>query len=750
MIDKQKELSRENAELGRKQIEDIVKVDNKVDMTRLPNCIREAVKLIESGNDTIPTTTSINVANYVLSNYVNQFHPKIMDNRISHDKIPPNYIGFSLLGSGNGKDSSMLAIRGALEQGYMAIESKRKEDALERAKAIAEEKEVEDYMKFYKAPPPLESTVSTEEGMVLRLNTFEHSELGMPSIFVGELGTELQTNNNMIPNIKLVSELFDVGHRKSKALKDQDRQDKEINGMGMSAFFHGSEDNILRDPKVKEKFGLEFVTKLARRTFFNYPFVEEKNERVIKFDNFDDVVASNNKKSVAKREARDYFSNLSLLISNTLIGEANAVSLDDEAWEIYQAYKFMCENSAEGYDFDDSMLKTEIASRHWKVIKLAGAYALLDTSPTINKSHISSAIYWAEFNSKYLEHYLNEASKEPYELMADDMKEGKYEKLTLHKIKKKGLITSTSNYKSKVRELASMANSLMGDEGVIKWDDAEQVLIFEKFTKMNGHRASYVKVSGSKDDRARMCSEGFVCKNTEFNKLSNLMKSDTAYTPFCFKDGKRSNDNIQSGATWIAIDVDDTDITIDEMHDALCDFKHHIASTSNKENMFKYRVVLELDIEVDLDPINWKKFLRKAYEFIGIDNADPAGMTKSQIMFGYKDSIVYSMIDDDTDKIPASRLIQSLEDEPIKETKVIAKSVALEEIEDVFFYAINPSRGQGSLALFKASRHAKDLGFTYLENENLLFTLNALWDTPLDEERLHRTILVPLKRLYDE
>jgi hypothetical protein len=750
MIDKQKELSRENAELGRKQIEDIVSLSSDVEVDRMPKAVQYGVKLIESGNDTIPKTTSINVVNYVLANFVGQFHPKIIDSRISHDKIPPNYIGFSLLGSGNGKDSSMLAVRGALENGYMKIDSVRKQQALERAKAIAEEKEVEDYMKFYKKPETVDKTVSTVEGMVRLLNQFESEGLGMPSVFVGELGTELQTNKDMIPNIKLVSELYDIGHRKSKAIKDTERQDSEVSNMGMSAFFHGSEDNILRDDKVKSTFSLEFVTKLARRTFFNYPFIDEKNERIKKFYNFEEVMKDNEKKSNDKREARDYFANLSEYIADGLLGGTNAVSLSEDAWSVYQAYKFMCENSAEGYDFDDPMLKTEIASRHWKSIKLAGVYALVDGSATISKEHISSAIYWSEFNSKYLNHYLNEASKEAYELMVDDMKSGKYEKLTLHKIKKKNLISSTSNYKAKVRELASMANSLMGDEGVVKWDDNEQLLVFEQFTKIDTHKASYVKVSGNKESRARMCHEGFVCKDTEFEKLANLMKSDTAYTPFCFKDGKRSNDNIQSGATWIAIDVDDTDITIDEMHDALADFKHHISTTSDSSNIFKYRIILELDVKVDLDPIQWKKFLKKAYNFIGVENADPAGLTKSQIMFGYKDSVVYSVTDEDCDKLPASRLIQSLEDDEAKETKLPPKSIALEDIEDTFFYAINPDRGQGSLSLYKASRHAKDIGLTYEENENLMFTLNALWDCPMDEERLHRTILVPLKRTYDD
>ena len=186
------------------------------------------------------------------------------------------------------------------------------------------------------------------------------------------------------------------------------------------------------------------------------------------------------------------------------------------------------------------------------------------------------------------------------------------------------------------------------------------------------------------------------------------------------------------------------------MHDALADFKHHISTTSDSNNRFKYRIILELDVKVDLDPIQWKKFLKKAYGFIGVENADPAGLTKSQIMFWYKDSVVYSVTDEDCDKLPASRLIQSLEDDEVKETKLPPKSIALEDIEDTFFYAINPDSGQGSLSLYKASRHAKDIGLTYEENENLMFTLNALWDCPMDEERLHRTILVPLKRTYDD
>ena len=85
----------------------------------------------------------------------------------------------------------------------------------------------------------------------------------------------------MTDNIRLISELFDSGDKKSKAIKDSERQDAEVKGMGMNALFVGSEENIILDKAISSKFKLEFITKFARRSIVVYPIKREFEECII-------------------------------------------------------------------------------------------------------------------------------------------------------------------------------------------------------------------------------------------------------------------------------------------------------------------------------------------------------------------------------------------------------------------------------------------------------------------------------------
>ena len=69
---------------------------------------------------------------------------------------------------------------------------------------------------------------------------------------------------------------------------------------------------------------------------------------------------------------------------------------------------------------------------------------------------------------------------------------------------------------------------------------------------------------------------------------------------------------------------------------------------------------------------------------------------------------------------------------------------------DTFSYLFNADEGQGSLAMFRAYMHAFDLGASQDEVEELLNNVNYnFWDTPMDEDRFTKTVLVPLRRKFN-
>ena len=724
------------AELVREHIDKYLPGEGPIAKDRLNYVLSYLTSVGQDINPDLPLSMTTAVALYSMANFTSQFQFKINLNGV---KVPPNVISFLLVHSGVGKDSTITAQRNAMDTGYAMIEEKRKEMAEEKARKKAEELGEEAWGKYYKEPMPLENSISTAEGLTYRLNAFAKDGIGMPSIVVSELGSELQSNPNMTENIRLISELFDLGNKKSKAIKDSERQDEPVHGMGMCGMFVGSEDNIILDKSIAKKFQIEFVTKLARRSFFTYPTKEELQTAAIQYESYEELKRKQQDFRRIAQEAKAFISSQSMAVANEFLGaEAKLLELDEDAMNVYEDYKVYTSSLAKGMDFVHKSVELELMHRSWKMLKLAGVFAMWDCRKNITVDDIEDAIYVTEKLGKYLEIYEDYASKEPYELLVDYLRSNPGKTLTIHEVKKREFITGgTSNLENKIKELVKLADSYAGADGMVVYEG--DVIAYKPFEKVGEHGASFLKVSGTKEERAVRCHSGYTWKTTTFPKLKNLLDNDTAYSPFKFLDGKRSNDNIISGATWAAIDVDDADVDIYEMHDILGDYNHHIATTSNRDNPYKYRILLEFNKVVDLPPREWKSFMLAVTKQLGL-HSDPSAFTKSQIQFGYAGSLVLSEIQaepfDVTDALRESNKVAlSSKKEKIPPSK--ARKM-LDDPLTTFSYAFNDEIQSRSLTMYKMFMHALDLGAKPEEVAQLMDDLNEFWINPIEEKRLEK------------
>jgi len=734
-----------NSEIIRKEIEHLLPPKGPIDFEKLNINVRYLINTSADISSGIPLSMNSLIANYSMSNFISQFQWKM---QLGSSKIPTNMVGFLLSGSGKGKDSTISAQSKALAPGYIVIEQKRKEKAVEAAKkrAEVEDGETTNWLKFFKQPQPLENAISTVEGLTSRLNNFASAGIGMPSILVSELGSELATNQNMTDNIRLIAELYDEGNKKSKAIKDTERQDTEVKGMGMNALFVGSEDNLIMDKQISQKFKQEFITKFARRTILVYPSKKEFEECIISYRDYADMKERQVISEDKAHEAKAYIGSASTDVAHILVNsDKRILEIDEDALQAYKDYKLYTSSLGDGLDFLHKSVQLEQLHRSWKMLKLAGVYALWDLSETVKIEHIKEAIYYIEKVGDYLKDYEEYASKENYELLCDYFQVNPERKLSLHELKKRGFISGTTSLESRVKDLLKIADSLAGSSGAIKYENG--VMSFVPFKSVDGnHWASFVQVSGTKDVRATQCYSGFEAKEVNFLKLKNLLDNDTAYTPFKFANGHRKNDNIISGATWIALDVDDSDCSISEMHDMLDGINHHIATTSNSENIYKFRIMIEFNNIVDLPVREWKVFGKELGKEFGI-NIDPVTFTKSQIMFGYKGAKVFSTTDcepfdvSDCVKIAGTKIKEGFE-KRIKPTRTQAASL-LEKPLDTFSFAFSDKGMKTrSLSLFKMWKFAKDLGASEDDCEKLMSDLNySFWDNPISDSRFEARVL---------
>ena len=711
--------------------------------TPLPKFINELADSIPNKLDPKMKLT-IAVSEIIL--FASQFRRNIK--HWNNSLIPINAITFCISGSGTGKDSSINAMRKNFLGGYEVINHLRVEKAKETAKSIARSKGLampdspDVYEKFYDKPMPLFVAPSTNEGFIQYLNELDRSGIGAGFILSGEFGAELLTSSTIIANLQLLAELYDEGKKEVKVLKDKDRQSEEIKNLPVSALFMGSPENILFDETVKKKFKTEFTTKLARRSFFNFNFFEVEEPT---YSNINELLKEEMKIEDRARELNEKYSNEFKLLAIDQISRCGVpLEIDSKTRELITLYKKYNQQKASKVNKQYPITQLVIMHLYWKALKLAGALAIIKNKSSISEIEYKEAITFTELLNEDMKNFEIELVKDPYELFVGFCQTILQDNkcfVDTHSLRKMGYISTTSNTTSKLKDLANLASSY-DPSGVYKVTDTG--IEYTKLVKTTGNGVSYLEVSGSKDDRKLACSKNFNYAIVEFKNLAGMLAKDFAYSPFKFRDGIRSKSNIEGGIKWIALDIDDSIYTDEQMHEILQDYNHHIARTSDPNNPFKFRVLLELDSIVDLGDREYKNFIKSISNYLDLKTDI---LPKSQIYFSYSGRNVLSV----TDKYPLetkdhimnayNTTTLSNPTEYIDNLSDKQKKALLSDPLTTFNYAFEAPEGKGSVSLYRAAKHAKDLGMAKDEVIELIQEINSYWTRPMDQTRLNNTLI---------
>lgn len=542
----------------------------------------------------------------------------------------------------------------------------------------------------------------------------------------------------------MISELYDEGKKEVKIIKDKEKQSKEIKNLPVTALFISSPDQILYDEGVKKKFKIEFSSKLARRSFFNY----NRNENII--STYADInsflkneLARENKAIKIQNQLQEDIYNISIENLDSLNID---IPVDEEVRELFLLYQRYNREVAESLDPVYPLSKLVRTHLQWKALKLSGAIAFFNKNKSISKEDYVLAINFTELLDTDMIQFENELNKEAYELFVGLIHESLDHEgkcfIPLHTLKKLGYLSGTLRIDNKLKELTSLASSY-DETGIYKIVD--KGIEYQKIITTEEIGVSFVKCEGSKEERAWKASEGFTYAKTNFAELRKMLEKDFAYSPFEFQDGIRSNDNIISGCKWIALDIDNSLFTDTETHELLKEINHHIVKTSNKANLYKFRLLLELDAFVDVETKCWRKFIESIASYLSI-NVDI--LPKSQIFYSYSGREILSVVGKETIKT-REHILYALSEETKQDVTSLNKSqkkVLFEDRLGTFNYAYDAREGEGSLALIRAAKHAKDLGVSKDEVLNLMEDINNYWLYPMDRKRFENTILNQIQK----
>ena len=698
----------------------------------------EIVKAIADSipSQTIPYRMKIALAVSEIMLYISQFRINIK--HWNDSIIPINSIMFCIAKSGASKDSSLRAARKCFDSGYKIINDFRNNSAIERAKEMAREagNDIPDrfagYKEFYIAPNPLFVAISTTEGFIQHLNDLSNDKIGAGYIFSGEIGAELANNPNLTENIKVLAELYDEGTKEVKIVKARENQSKEVKNLPVSALFIGSQDNLLYDDTIKKKFKTEFTTKLARRSFFIFvheDIATNEYNSINEMIRIEQEIEDNAKKN--RQEVSEYIEGLT---QELIDYPYDTISINPEVRNLFTLYKKYNEEIANTIDNQYPIAKLTRTHLQWKALKLSGALALIQQSDTIEVEHYKAAIEFVELINNDVLVFEKELVKEPYELFADYVRmyavNGEYS-INLHNLRKSGFIPMKGQSNVHMKELVKLVNSY-DKHGNYSIDNDN--IIFKELVKKDTILLSYLPCSGTKKQRTIKCNEGFQCEELQFSDLEEMLSGDYAYSPFEFKNGVRGKDNIISSCKWIVLDIDSSEITDEEAHILLSDINHYVVRTSNKDNPNKFRVLIELDTDVNIPDIQWKLFTSAIANDLGLV-AD--GLPKSQIFFSYSDRNILKTLDESPlETKEYLSIISNIDTTPVKAPSKKACQGMLNDPLTTFEKAFNAQDGEGRRKLIWACRYARELGADREYCKNLLDQITSYWVRGFPEEDL--------------
>jgi len=438
-----------------------------------------------------------------------------------------------------------------------------------------------------------------------------------------------------------------------------------------------------------------------------------------------------------------YFTDLTKYLMSVAYDQ---ITISEDTRYIMTVYKSYNEELTKEIEARYPISKIVRLHMHWKTMKLAGAFAMAEGEEEILPHHYTAAIGFSEMLNEDMMNFEAELVKEPYEVFCDYMHSeavNDHHEVSLHLLRKLGYIPTQGSPTNRMKELVALATSY-DKAGIYKAKEESITFDAINFSDLSG--VSYVQVSGSKETRAKQCESGYTFEEVEFADLAGILEGNYAYCPFKFKDGKRSKAAIESGCKWICLDIDDSNITDEECHFILQDINHHIARTSDPNNEFKFRILLELDAIVDIPDIQWKHFIRSICTYLNI-KADI--LPKSQIYFSYEGRNIFSVTDalplESKDHIMMATSSETRKESEPKRLTAPQKSAMLDDPLETFNYAFECT-ANGSVNLIRAAYHAKDLGATKEEVLELMRDINDFWVYPLEERRFQNTILTQIDR----
>lgn len=429
------------------------------------------------------------------------------------------------------------------------------------------------------------------------------ANLGSLNLVVDEIGSNITKNVDLLD---MFLELYDMGYVKQKIIKNtaESLRTEEIDGSTpANVLLYGTPSKLLNGGKVEDDFFEFLETGYARRSLFGYAKDMVLTPPDISLEDlYNQLVMNQNNRQV--QAIADKFTELAdPMYSNSVLTMGKDVTLE------MLKYKTTCEREAENLTEFQDMLKAELLHRYFKATKLAGQFAFIDGSPSVEVIHMRYAIKVVEESAQQFANLLNR--ERPYERLC------RFIVSADRPLTQADLVEDLPSYKgtaSQKNEMMSLATAYAYNNHMVIKKNIQNGIEFFTGSSLEETSLDEMILSYSND-----IATGYSNHRVPFTKLHRLTQANNMH--WCnhhTKNGHRSIGSMSSGFNMIVLDVENT-ITIDSAKELLKDYTYHMYTTKRhrfEDNGDRFRIILPINYVLELEPEEFSKFMENFYTWL--------------------------------------------------------------------------------------------------------------------------------------
>lgn len=543
---------------------------------------------------------------------------------------------------------------------------------------------------------------------------------GSMNLEIDEIGSNMLGNTEALTSFL---ELFDVGQIKAKLIKntkDNQRSEDLMDPTPTNALFFGTPAKLLDSGKTEAEFDSMCDTGYARRCFFGF------SQRRIQPNKMsaEELLLSLNDDSDS-----DYLVKLSnrftLLASPTQFN--TCMEMVEEVQLAFLSYRQHCQERAMQFSDYHESKQAEMAHRHFKCVKLAAAYAFVDSSVYLTMDHWNQAVALTEQSGEAFHNILQR--DKAYAKLAKYIA-GADMQLTQADLVEELPLYRGSKYEK--NELMDLAISYGYKHGIyIKREtDGDGIEFF------SGKSLTETKLDSMIVSYSQEITENYINTRVPFDKLHTLVNAaDYHWVAQHLQGGYRRDDNIIMGCNLAVIDVD-SGPSIDTAQLLLEDYRYIMHTTKrHTDDAHRFRIIFPLSHEIVLPSKDYREFMTNIYNWLPFE-CDTQTNDRARKWMTNKGKYWYN----DGELLDALQFIPKTK-KAEQRRKTYMTQATLSHLERWFVNKIDTDGNRNTQLYYYACHLISNLNHDIGSVTNNVMALNQKLSSPLDEEEILRTVI---------